>query len=372
MARPRRRLPRRRFDSAAVSAGLDSAALLEARRVFERELSREVQLQVAQEIVVTRATELRLAYPNVVQVTFGHRRMQDSRARRYRVVPTPCVRFLVARKWPKSHGKRAPGRIPRHLLAFCVVRGERRLCAVSTDVEDARVHRGVRAQGTAVAATWDGTSEFGTLACAIQRDVFPDRIYGLSCRHVLSLSAKFFDKTTWGADVQVQTTAGPVIGPTRAVAGPLAETGSFDAQLVEATNRPALRTALGPVVPARFARGVAELPATYDIHTPSGMISAAFVDFRPDPIYEVGDHRIGHRMLVQSQPEEGTNPGTSGSPVISKDGQLLLGMHVAGKAELDSQRHFIAMSYMIPAWDLLDPRNYANVSRQERWTLVTP
>src|SRR5262245_39877787 len=106
MARPRRRLPRRRFDSAAVSAGLDSAALLEARRVFERELSREVQLQVAQEIVVTRATELRLAYPNVVQVTFGHRRMQDSRARRYRVVPTPCVRFLVACKWSESNGER--------------------------------------------------------------------------------------------------------------------------------------------------------------------------------------------------------------------------------------------------------------------------
>jgi hypothetical protein len=370
--KPARRLSGRRPDDAASRREMGRATLREACRVFERDLAREEQLRVAEEIVLTRAEELCLAYPNVLHVTFGHRRVRDKRSKRHRVVPTPCVRFLVARKWPKGRKKRVSGRIPGHLLAFCVVGGERRLCAVSTDVEDVRIHSRIRAQGTAVAAIWNGTSEFGTIACAVQRDVLPDRIYGVSCRHVLSLSAKFFDETTWGAQVQVQTAATSTIGPTRAIAGSLGAADSFDAQLVEATNREALRSALGSPVPVQYARGVAELPARYDIHTPSGTIEAAFVDFPPEPGYDVGGHRIGHRTIVQSQPEEGTNAGTSGSPVISKDGRTLLGMHVAGKAEMDPQGHFIAVSYMIPAWELLNPANYANASNQETWALVTP
>jgi hypothetical protein len=364
--------PRRRPADPAAPGGIDRTTLREARRVFEHDLDRGAQLQVAEEIVLTRAQELRLAYANVAHVTFGHRRVRDSRTKRHCVVPTPCVRFLVARKWPKGGKKRVAGRIPGHLLAFCIVGGERRLCAVPTDVEDARIHRRVRAQGTAVAAIWEESQEFGTIACAVRRDTFPDRVYGVSCRHVLSLSAKFFDETTWGARVQVQTDNTPTIGPTRAVAGPLGASNSFDAQLVEATNRQALRAALGVLVPTQYARGVAELPATYVIHTPSGTIGAAFVDFPPAPVYDVGGHPIGHRTLVQSQPDDGTNAGTSGSPVISRDGRTLLGMHVAGKAEIDPQGHFITLSYMIPAWELLKPANYANAGNHETWTLVTP
>jgi hypothetical protein len=193
---------------------------------------------------------------------------------------------------------------------------------------------------------------------------------------VLSLSARFFADTTWGAQVQVQTAENPTIGPTRAIAGTLDKADSFDAQLVEATAQPtgvaALRAALGPTVPIRIAGRVTDLPATYDIHTPTGVIGAAFVDFPLLATYKVGDHTIRHGAIVQSQPTKATQPGSSGSPVISKDGSTLLGMHIAGKAERDPQKREVAISYMIPAWELVNPRNYRNAGNQETWTLVAP
>jgi hypothetical protein len=364
---------RRGHDSVVVFGPPDAAALREACRVFDRDLDPAEQLRLAGEIVLTRGEELRLAYPNVTDVSFGYRRVRDRRAKRHRVVPTPCVRFHVERKWhPRTRPHRA-GHVPGRLLAFWTVGRDRRLCAVPTDVEDSRIHRRVRAQGKEIVAIWKGTPEFGVLACGVRRDVVPDRVYGISCRHVLSLSARFFDETTWGADVHVESATSPtVIGPTRAIAGPLGDEDSFDAQLVEAADRTALRGALGPQPPTRYARDASEIPSRYDILAPAGAIEAAFVDFLPRPRYVVGGHDVGHRALIQSQPRDGTNAGTSGSPVVSKDGRTLLGMHIAGKSGLDPQGHFVAISYMIPAWQLFDPSNYANVSDQETWTLVTP
>ncbi len=373
MRAKRRAWSRRSSASSATLGHIASTTLREASRVFDRDLKHDEQLRLAEEIVLTRAEELRIAYANVVDVSFGHRRVRDRRAKRHRVVPTPCVRFLVAHKWSKPDEKRRAGRVPHRLLAFCVVNGQRRLCAVPTDVEDARIHDRIRAQGTAIVATWEASAESGVIACAVGRDTVADRVYGIGCRHVLSLSARFFDQTTWGALVHVDSAASStIVGPTRAIAGRLASGDSFDAQLVEATNAEALRQALGVPVPTSYARGVTDLPATYDIITPGGAISAAFVDFVPRPHYEVDGRDIGHRTLVHSQPVEGTNPGTSGSPVVSKDRHMLVGMHVAAWAGLDPQGHYIAVSYMIPAWELLNPANYGNASNGERWTLVTP
>jgi len=191
-------------------------------------------------------------------------------------------------------------------------------------------------------------------------------------RKAIPHRAHAVDQTTWGALVQLQPAGSPTIGPTRAIAGILADQDSFDAQLVEATNRPALGQALGTPGPTAFARNVAELPAAYDIVTPTGTIAAQFVDFVPQPRYEVGSHVVGHRPLVQSQTAQGTNPGSSGSPVVSRDGQTLFGMHIAGKAEIDAQSYFIAISYMIPAWDLFTPLYYANAGSTETWSLVSP
>ena len=53
-----------------------------------------------------------------------------------------------------------------------------------------------------------------------------------------------------------------------------------------------------------------------------------------------------------------------------RDGRTLLGMHIAGWAGLDPHGHFLAISYMIPAWQLFSARNYGNTSSDEVWTLV--
>jgi hypothetical protein len=61
---------------------------------------------------------------------------------------------------------------------------------------------------------------------------------------------------------------------------------------------------------------------------------------------------VAHQLLVESAPEEATQPGDSGSPVMSEpDGGVLLGMRIAAMNNGPGTR-FI---YMIPAWQLLDP-----------------
>jgi hypothetical protein len=348
---------------------VDPEVLAQATRVFDR-LSRRQQMEVAAEIVLTRSRELFLAYPNVVRVSYGHRRARDDANRRHRIVATPCVRFLVAGKWQDEASGNDRSRIPERLLASCWLRGKRRICAVPTDVEDAAPHLLVKAQAARIAAQWNGGSEIGTLACAVKRDILPDRVYGLGCRHVLSLSGQFFDQTTWGADVHVDAVSDPrIIGPTRALAGALATRDSFDAQLVEATNREALRDALLAPRVVNYARSAASFPGTYEIVTLTTTIPATFVDFI-DARYDVNGHDVGHPNLIQSQPDTGTNPGDSGSPIVSRDGRTLLGMHVAGWAGLDPHDHFLAISYMIPAWQLFSAGNYANTSPDEVWTLV--
>ena len=167
---------------------IDARAMRRACRVWDL-LDRRGQLAIAEEIVRARARELCRAYPNVVNVSFGHRRRRHAASCRHRVVEQICVRFLVSRKWRK--GRDGAGEIPKRLLTFCSLAGKRELCAVPTDVEDATPHLRVRAQGMQIAATWEGISDWGALTCAVRRNTVPDRIYGLSCRHVLSVSTRF-------------------------------------------------------------------------------------------------------------------------------------------------------------------------------------
>ncbi len=56
--------------------------------------------------------------------------------------------------------------------------------------------------------------------------------------------------------------------------------------------------------------------------------------------------------------------GDSGSPVVSsKNGGMLLGMHIAGGGNL---------AFMIPAWQLLNPARYKGVASSEVWELINP
>ena len=345
----------------AASRRVDIDTLREACRVFDFDLTHKEQLAIAEEVAITRAGELCLAFSNVVRVSFGYRRRRDLLNRKQLIVPQPCVRFTVANKRYERRTMALVREIPSRLLAFCRTGGNRRLCAVPTDVEDIAPHLSVRAEAgpASISVNWNGGSESGMIACALRRDFVPDSVYGLSCRHVLSVSAQFFDEPTWGAVVRVGSLSDSmVLGQTLSIAGDLGPSDSFDAQLFEVTNVAGLQQALPLPEVTGYARTAAELPTNYDIVTSRGRINATFVDFVDEGGYEVSGRDIRHRRLVQSHPETGTDAGDSGSPVISKDGRLLLGMHVAGLADLDRQGYYLTISYMIPAWDLLNPANY--------------
>jgi V8-like Glu-specific endopeptidase len=71
-------------------------------------------------------------------------------------------------------------------------------------------------------------------------------------------------------------------------------------------------------------------------------------------------------MIVQSIPRNPTQPGDSGSPVVNRAGDgILLGMHVAGVDNGEGNR----FAYMIPAWQLFDPRNYNGAANSEEWKI---
>ena len=56
-------------------------------------------MALAEEIVETRGAEFCRAYDNVIDVSFGYKRRRDKKTGKQRIVRTPCVTFVVKRKW---------------------------------------------------------------------------------------------------------------------------------------------------------------------------------------------------------------------------------------------------------------------------------
>lgn len=347
--------------------------LKQASRVFDRLLTPAEQMAVVREVVETRTAELVRAYRNVIDVSFGFRRRRSRRSGGYQIVRTPCVRFLVRRKWAGRTKEGPEGKIPERLFAYCRVGGERRLCAVPTDVEDARAFAVTRPEAGKIEVTFGEVRVYGAIACGIQRGGY-QQAFALSCRHVLSLSDVCGREPTWGASVTVSAAAAPTfLGKTRAIAGTLQEAPapSFDAQLLEVTSLDALRLALDGIRLSNYAVGYQDVPHRFSILTPRGDVEASLIDFKYDwatyTLRQIG--YISHTMLIMSAPDTPTQPGDSGSPVVSQaqDG-MLVGMHIAGVDNGEGNR----FAYMIPAWQLFDPENYNGAANSEEWTIFSP
>jgi hypothetical protein len=341
----------------------------EASRVFDG-LAHEVQLAIVQEIVETRAAELARAYPGVIDVSFGYRRRRGRRRSQYDVVPTACVRFIVKRKLA-SKEIRADARIPERLFAYCSIDGQRRLCAAPTDVEDAVAFGSPRAQTQPINVKWETSTAHGAVACGLARNAEAGT-FALGCRHVLCLTDLYANVPTWGAEVSLDS--GSVVGQTRAIAGLLrpAPDRSFDAQLLQASEDSGLHDALNGLTLSGYATGFADLPAEYYIRCPGSQeaIRASKLGLVYDRPYSVnGVGQVVHYVLVESSVDTATQGGYSGSPVVStREGGLLLGMHVAGVDNGPGDR----FAYMIPAWQLFDPSNYNGADNAEIWTLTNP
>jgi hypothetical protein len=340
--------------------------LKEARRVFTEDLTRDEQIALAREIAQTRGAELCRAYAGVVLVGYGVRRKRNRRSGAVRVVDEPCVTLVVRKKWP---GKKAPNRksapLPAYLLAYWPVSGRRKLCAVPTDVDESVDYAGALVQSAAAPINVDqglgANPQRGMLTCALRRSTYPDLVYVMSCRHVLSRD----DRKTSGASVGVGQQARP-LGVTRGVMGPLKdkELFSLDAQLAEVTDFSALREALGGHRLARLAEPGTLLPSTCYILTSHGPVKVRESKIVLNMPLEYSGYRfIYHDELVKSEFVSGkTDKGDSGAPVVSNEnGGMLLGMHIAGDG---------STAYAIPAWDLFTPVLFRGAVSSESWSLL--
>lgn len=353
--------------------------LREAQRAWKR-LSVEAQLDVAKEVVDTRAAELCRAHKNVINVSYGYRARQDRRTGKKRRVKQICVTFLVRKKWKPSQKKNSDEELPKYLFAYCFVKGgrkqgkaqmERVLCAIPTDVECASDYYQVRPHvGTEkilVSQRKSRLTETGIITCALKRSAFPDKIYALSCRHVFALSSQMHPKVRFNAAVEVLSSH-DLIGKTKRPMGELQDGPSFDAQLAEVSDTEALQQALKGLNFRNVAEGRSDIPENYWIHSPNGRRRAdmkAFLANFPIDYGRRGIHSVRHELLIESLVTGvPTQPGDSGSPVSStENGGVLLGMHIAGGGSI---------ALMIPAWLLFEAKLYKGIANSETLTLINP
>ncbi len=342
----------------------------EAKRAF-KELPRDKQFELAEEIVETRAAELCRAFKNVIDVCPGYRHRHDKKSGKSRIVRTPCVIFIVKKKWSGENEEDPQERLPKHLFIYRTIGRKRKLCAVPTDVDDAKDYAKIQPQAVTmpikVVSSSTGRAVGGTITVAIKRSTTGQDVYALSCRHVFCLSKILHPRVELRLPVSVQGRPN-VLGETQRERGRLrnAPQHSFDAQLALVSDLNELRLALRGVSIRDFARSWGDIPEVYSVITTRGSIRARKKQFvRPIIDYKRPRiERVLHSLLIRSILVTPTRSGDSGSPYMSgKNGGRFIGMHIAGLAH---------SGFMIPAWRLLNPAFYSGAGNTESWRLFNP
>lgn len=384
----------------------------EATARFDHALPPEQQMQLVRELVATRQAELTKAYRNVIMVAAGFKMRTDRRGRE-RWSRQPCVVLVVRRKWDKTQDAQAGTElIPRRLLAFATIDGQRVMCGVPTDVQPARRFYGAQPQDAR--AVWveddDVPGEFGTLACAVELAMpgRPRRKLVLSARHVFSPVPEI-GTSTIGAGLPLSPLVSPdappgapALGATEAIGGVLRDHAdpSFDAQLaaVHPGSWSRVRAMLAdmplssdePYIATieRFDALVLTRPV-FELLVPDNHPGA---DMQPRRAYRAqwkctltdafhfpykvrrhgvpGSCDVAHWELLQLEIADGRVPlgGDSGSPLVLWNGDgscTLVGMHIAGVRGGN-------LSYAIPSWQLFEATNYRGLGGQARLRPVPP
>lgn len=378
--------------------------LKEASRNFDRRLGPAQQMQLAREVATTRAAELTLAYASVVMVATGHKRKRTATGKE-RLVRIPCVVFVVRNKWEKANDEKAGHQLlPKRLLAYATVSGERLLCAVPTDVQAEDRFFGIAPASARAVCVSDPPAqmEFGAITCAVQvGGPTAKRRFVLSARHVFSPVPEI-GKSGIVAGISIApllSVSNPpgaaAIGVTEPYGGIIQDhlDPSFDVQLasIASSSWSVIRGMLAEMPLSSSEPYVAtaerfdELVATRffeilvpDNHPGASMktrptLSAKFELTLPFTFafeYEVrvdGVRRtclVSHWELLKFSIANGRVPlpGDSGSPVVTwlDDGTCtLVGMHIAGRAGE-------AMSLAIPSWQLFEVDNYLSLPSATR------
>lgn len=376
----------------AASLKLPAALLAEARANSKALEDASLLAVLAREVALTRGTEITLAYRNVILVTSGFKKSQRRGA--HRLTNEPCVVFVVRRKWSAEKTvAEHPQHLPRWLVAYAEHGGERKPFALATDVQHESAFFGARAHG--VGGIWlepQGAQRAnGAIACAVEvRDAAGSERCLLSAQHVFSPEPDV-DALRVAGGLEVLPLDGggsplnaPVIALTRPWGGVLRgeedpELPSFDVQLARLENTAAASRIVGaprlsatePVV-ASYQRlvqlGAAQRLKLVVPRNRSDVAARAPLKARVDCLLERAfalfyDVRRGatrteawlyHEGLVKLEVEGPLVPlaGDSGSAVVIPNGDgsaTLIGLYIGGKG---------AAAYIIPAWELLDTRNY--------------
>lgn len=335
------------------------------------------QMCILSELVETRGKELRQAYENVVGVAYGYRTQKG------RLKQVPSITFTVTEKHPDDSKKLTEkNRIPDFLFTYCTVHRRHRLCAIPTDVEDISVYKGIKPQsGSKFIIVKPSNSNRniavkGTLTCVVtirnpNGELYP-QLYVMSCLHVLGMAQEFYPKFGYHNKVFLHNEE-RLIGKLSEHCGYIRNgpSKSFDAALAEVDDKSALRDAMPKPRPSEILREeeIKKIPDDYDIWTSSnGIIPARYdhvwggedISIPYNDSSGLANLTIRHKTIITSFAN--TAPGDSGSPVVTKDRETLLGMHIAGGD---------GRAFMIPAFELFNAGNYYGLDTKSILKMTT-
>jgi hypothetical protein len=371
----RQRLPRRsakRVRRAEPFARETSDSDIAAAVANWKALNNEQRERLIIDVVRTRANELRAAYPDVIAIGYGLRTRHIGKRRRIRQ-PELVLKFMVKQKWNKaSRLTRSRRMLPTVLLAHWHTNDASVTCGVPTDIDEHRTYRLCKPQlnprVVAVQAGAPPVTEWGSIACVVRIPGDSQSLYAVSAAHVLDLTQHFWPAVPDQATVRDGDSNSPV-AQVSDFAGPIrpAQQGlSFDAALARITDPNGIAALLGTPRPTSSIAGPADIPPTYKVASAHGMLSAQKATnwmmtngVLYYPVDGSSPIAVQHATLIESDAD--VIPGDSGSPVISNDGTLLLGMNIYGGN---------GMSFMIPAYNLLATRNYSGLPDGPMLSLV--
>ena len=374
---------------AAAASPISDQELSAARRVFE-ELSGAQRYALTKEVAEERRSDCVRLMANVVDLVPGMRRRRDAEGVEH-IAYEPCVVFLVRRKWKTSRADDHQS-IPQDILRFIGHDGDRRLCAVPTDVQAEKRFLNVQAQARNAVLADDsatGCSEYGAVACAVADDA--GELYAVSAMHVLSPTPQIT-----GSGVHDRALESAVAGPEGSPPGPVvlkstafggrlvaAPRLSMDVQLAKVLDKQGLRDILSGVhlsSSTPFVESDADLvglledgrrllvlvPENHPKHfgQPRAAVRATHSTGEATFHIPFSFAGVGVKETVQRaielQFEDGsevTEAGDSGSPVVVPvdDGDFaLVGMHIGSNLEART-------SIVIPIWQILNPLAFDEV-----------
>lgn len=382
--RSRARLTRaewsRRVERATLQARIGHVAA--GRDVFSK-LTAAEQMLLAIEVAETRASELCLAYKNVVMVAAGYRTRR--RKGTVRFLGEPCVIFVVRNKWnSKDYG--GDQLLPRYVLTHATVENQRRLCAVPTDVVAETEFHVARPNSSGVEVDAPLATSDGAVTCGVYLRIGTQpRPAVLSCQHVLTPVVPISDPRPKPASMLYagSIASGALLGRTTQWGGQLRADGapSFDVQLSTIENANAMAAALSPLRLSPTKPHIASLNellsagpnATFGLLVPKrAAVTTMFHSYLanvqgiPYPFMAadgtIREVPVHHRLLLVFRILGGdvTSYGDSGAPMVcrapSNDGHSLIGMHIAGDVTASG-----AYSYVIPAWLLFLSNQYSSL-----------